>query len=127
MSKEKHGKKSAKIKAVLIIIFAIILISCIGHLTYNFYQQWSQKQDTDSVASDIENAVETAKDRNGEEAAKKVMLEKLAKLKKENNDIIGWLKIADTNINYPVVQTDNNDYYINHNFKKKSNELGSCF
>lgn len=66
MSKEKHSKKSAKTKAVLIIIFAIILISCIGHLTYNFYQQWSQKQDTDSVANDIENAVETAKDKNGE-------------------------------------------------------------
>ncbi len=127
MSKEKHSKKSAKTKAVLIIIFSIILIGSIGYLTYNFYQQWSQKQDTDSVANDIENAVETAKDRNGEEAAKKVMLEKLAELKKENNDIIGWLKIADTNINYPVVQTDNNDYYINHNFKKKSNELGSCF
>lgn len=127
MSKEKHSKKSAKTKAVLIIIFSIILIGSIGYLTYNFYQQWSQKQDTDSVASDIENAVETAKDKNGEEAAKKVMLEKLAELKKENNDIIGWLKIADTNINYPVVQTDNNDYYINHNFKKKSNELGSIF
>lgn len=61
MSKEKHSKKSAKTKAVLIIIFSIILIGSIGYLTYNFYQQWSQKQDTDSVASDIENAVETAK------------------------------------------------------------------
>ncbi len=66
MSKEKHSKKSAKTKAVLIIIFSIILIGSIGYLTYNFYQQWSQKQDTDSVASDIENAVETTKDKNGE-------------------------------------------------------------
>lgn len=66
MSKEKHSKKSAKTKAVLIIIFSIILIGSIGYLTYNFYQQWSQKQDTDSIASDIENAVETAKDKNGE-------------------------------------------------------------
>ena len=66
MSKEKHSKKSAKTKAVLIIIFSIILIGSIGYLKYNFYQQWSQKQDTDSVASDIENAVETTKDKNGE-------------------------------------------------------------
>ena len=69
MSKEKHGKKSAKTKVVLIVIFAIILVGSIGYLTYHFYQQWSQKQDTDSIASDIENAVETAKDKNGEEAS----------------------------------------------------------
>ena len=37
MSKEKHSKKSAKTKAVLIIIFSIILIGSIGYLTYNFY------------------------------------------------------------------------------------------
>ena len=125
MSKEKHRQKSTKM--VLITIFAIILIGSAGYLIYHFYQQWSQKEDTDNIASDIENAIETAKDENGEEAAEKVMLEKLADLKKENNDIVGWIKIEDTNINYPVVQTDNNDYYINHNFKKKYNELGSIF
>lgn len=37
----------------------------------------------------------------------------------KNNDFIGWIKIDGTEINYPVVQGDDNDYYLSHNFKKK--------
>lgn len=43
-----------------------------------------------------------------------------------NKDIIGWLKINDTKINYPIVQ-DTNLYYINHTFEKKYNINGSIF
>ena len=127
MSKEKYKQKTDKIRAIIITILVIILIGSIGYLTYHFYQQWSQKQEIDNVVNDIENAIEDVKNENTEKSIEDVMKEKLAELKKENKDIIGWLKIADTNINYPVVQTDNNDYYINHNFKKKYNELGSIF
>ena len=54
------------------------------------------------------------------------MLE-LEELKKENDDIIGWLEINDTNINYPVLQGDDNDYYIDHNYKKEWSSAGSLF
>jgi len=49
------------------------------------------------------------------------------KIKKINPDTVGWIKINGTNINYPVVQTDNNDYYLNHSFDKSSNEAGWVF
>ena len=39
---------------------------------------------------------------------------KVAELKKTNNDIIGWIEIAGTNINYPVLQGQDNEYYLNH-------------
>ena len=45
-------------------------------------------------------------------------------LLKENSDTVGWIIVNDTNINYPVVQTDNNDYYLNHAFDKTSNNAG---
>lgn len=48
-------------------------------------------------------------------------------LKKENNDVVGWIKIEGTNINYPFVQTNNNDYYLNHSFDKKKNSAGWVF
>ena len=35
-------------------------------------------------------------------------------LEKVNSDIKGWIKVNGTNINYPFVQTNNNDYYLNH-------------
>ena len=48
-------------------------------------------------------------------------------LKKENKDTIGWIQVMGTNINYPIVQTDNNDYYLTHSFKKKANLGGWIF
>ena len=34
-------------------------------------------------------------------------------LQKINPDVIGWIRVNDTNINYPLVQTDNDDTYMN--------------
>ena len=48
-------------------------------------------------------------------------------LKQKNSDTIGWINVNNTNINYPIVQTDNNDYYLNHSFDKSSNEAGWVF
>ncbi len=48
-------------------------------------------------------------------------------LKKKNNDTVGWIKVEGTNINYPVVQTTNNEYYLNHSYDKTSNKAGWVF
>lgn len=45
-------------------------------------------------------------------------------LKIENSDTIGWIQINNTNINYPIVKTDNNEYYLKHQFDKKKNGAG---
>lgn len=47
-----------------------------------------------------------------------------SKLKLKNNEIIGWINVNNTNINYPFVQTDNNEFYLNHSFDKTYNEAG---
>lgn len=41
-----------------------------------------------------------------------------------NHDLVGWLYIDDTNIDYPVVQTDDGKYYLTHDFYGKSNANG---
>lgn len=48
-------------------------------------------------------------------------------LKNINNDTVAWLYVGGTNVNYPVVQTNNNDYYLNHSFDKTSNKAGWLF
>lgn len=44
-----------------------------------------------------------------------------------NNDYMGWLKIAGTQVDYPFVRGQDNQFYLDHDFNKKSNELGAIF
>ena len=44
-----------------------------------------------------------------------------------NKKLIGWVKIDDTYIDYPVLQTSSNDYYLNHNFDQEEDKNGSIF
>lgn len=48
-------------------------------------------------------------------------------LKKINSDTVGYLSIDGVDINYPVVEGDNNDYYLNHSFDKTKNVAGWIF
>ena len=48
-------------------------------------------------------------------------------LLKQNKDTVGWLIVNNTNINYPVVQTTNNDYYLTHAFDRSKNYAGWVF
>ena len=50
-----------------------------------------------------------------------------AKLKLQNSDTVAWLKVSGTDIDYPVVRTSNNDYYLSHDFDKKPNQTGWVF
>ena len=51
----------------------------------------------------------------------------LEEFQKQNSDIVGWIEIENTNINYPVLQTSDNSYYMNHNYKKEESKNGSIF
>lgn len=44
-----------------------------------------------------------------------------------NPQIIGWISVDGTKLNNPILQADNNDYYLNHNFKNKESRAGSVF
>ena len=44
-----------------------------------------------------------------------------------NPDIVGWIEVEETNINYPILQADNNDYYLNRNYLKEESRAGSIF
>ncbi len=45
----------------------------------------------------------------------------------QNDDLVGWIKVPNTEINHPVVQYMNNDYYLNHSFEKKYDFRGAIF
>lgn len=46
---------------------------------------------------------------------------------KINEDYKMWLEVPNTNIDYPVVQGEDNDFYLNHDFNKKESSSGAIF
>lgn len=48
-------------------------------------------------------------------------------LKEKNNETVAWIQVNGTNINYPVVRTSDNDFYLTHSFNKSWNEAGWVF
>ena len=48
-------------------------------------------------------------------------------LLQKNNETVAWLKVNNTNVNYSVVQTNDNEYYLKHDFNKNSNIGGWIF
>ena len=45
----------------------------------------------------------------------------------KNSDTVGWIQVKGTNINYPIVKTTDNNFYLNHAFDKSKNEAGWVF
>ncbi len=51
----------------------------------------------------------------------------LTALREVNPDIIGWILVPETRINYPIMYAEDNDYYLNHTWEKEANAVGSIF
>lgn len=48
-------------------------------------------------------------------------------LKEKNNDTVAWIKVPNTLINYPIVQREDNKFYLKNDFYKKQNIYGWIF
>lgn len=48
-------------------------------------------------------------------------------LREVNSDVLGWILIPGTKISYPIVQGDDNSYYLNHTWKKWNSAVGAIF
>lgn len=50
-----------------------------------------------------------------------------AALREVNSDVLGWILIPNTVISYPLVQGDDNQYYLKHTWKKWTSAVGAIF
>ena len=62
-----------------------------------------------------------------EKQPEKEVLDEYKNLVNKYKRLIGWVKVDDTNIDYPVMQTDNNDYYLSHNPDQEADRNGAVF
>ena len=61
-------------------------------------------------------------------ALREARVKAYAKVKEQNPDLVGWVKIEGTKIDYPVLQTvDNPNFYLKHDFDRKSSIYGAPY
>lgn len=89
-------------------------------------QEWERRNDGDAV--DGSDTVENQKPSGNTSASDSSnAVRDLKALKAQNSDFAGWLSIAGTNVDYPVVCSDNTDYYLTHTFNGTKSSLGTLF
>lgn len=113
-------KKKSKGKA----LYTILMILCIGVFIFALYNvvtiMMDYKEIEDYYKITVNEYVEV--DENGI-----ISYVDLAKLVAKNDDVKGWIYIDGTDINYPLLQGPNNDYYLYLNYDEEYSGAGSIY
>lgn len=122
--------------AVLLVVFGISAFK-VGSYILESKQQEAKFDDLAAQMEAAQAAAATATTEPTEEATEEptettegepVMLPGYAELYEQNPDVVGWLKIEGTKLNYPVMQTPHNkDFYLDHDFDKKKSDRGCIY
>ena len=146
MKEKMNNKIKLKWKNIILILMFLILFITLNISIYNIIKWKLDSNKTNEEINTIqENTnIEEVKDNKGTEIikqAKKIPKENpywdyikmnmidvnFDNLKKINSDVVGWIKVNGTNINYPFVQSKDNKYYLTHSFNKSYNNAGWVF
>ena len=120
----KIKKGNLLIGFIQVILIIIIIISL-----YYIYLWYIDNKKTENILNEIYENANVSSDNISVDNDLKIEVENIDfnKLINKNPDTIGWIKVLGTDINYPVVQTNNNDFYLTHSFDKSYNKAGWIF
>ncbi len=114
-------KKSKVVTVIIDIILISIILFCtykIGIWLYDNYKSSQVKKEYKNIQEKIDNS-------NMNKIKKNEI--NISELKLKNKDTVGWLKVNNTKISYPIVKTTDNEYYLNRSFDKTNNSAGWPF
>ncbi len=122
-----------KYTKIICMIAAVCLLGTAAFCGFRIYSHYAHESKQEEVFEKIAEVVEQAQTGESETAdvlltEEETVLAEYGELYLQNTDMVGWLSIAGTNINYPVMQTQNNpNYYLKHNFEKEYSDLGTPY
>ena len=138
LKKGKHSRNTARTKAAGIAVISLcgLLALGSGFLIVRDLSQYAESAGTyNGLAKHVEVPEQAgepeepgAEEETGREDSSAVLpVVDFEALRENGPDIIGWLNLPDTAINYPVTQTDNNEYYLHHLYDGTYNKVGCLF
>lgn len=139
---EKEARRILSLKErrrrLLMSVCAVVAAVCLGYFAYYYSMYYKSRQEFDQLSQlkdqDISAIPQQTVTLQGEDDEEIVLtvLDEYKTLYNKNKSLIGWLKIADTNgegtfIDYPVMQSQDQEYYLTHNFYQEYDKNGSIF
>ena len=131
----KELQKAEKLRKRIMILASIVAAASLGYFFVYYYFSARTNMDYDQLASlkgSEALSSGTQQEQNTFSLHKSSVrlpdiLPEYETLYNKNKKLIGWLKIDDTNIDYPVMQTSDNTYYLDHNYNQEYDKNGSIF
>lgn len=132
---QEELKKQEKRRKLMILVCSVAAVGCLGYFglyswhtyrTGNAYKQLNELKNQPVIAADVTPPPGPLFTLDEEQEPKEV-LDEYKNLLFKNKRLIGWVKIDDTNIDYPVVQTSDNEYYLTHNMEQEYDKNGTIF
>ncbi len=141
---QKHAFKQLNVNLLRLCMVMIIFV-CVGFVSTEHYLFEKDKESIQEIENEYEEVFEKIEEVVPSEIVEEVPTEEVIEqpqtptyvspyyqsysqvineLKNINPDTIGWIKVNNTNVNYPVVKSTDNSYYLNHSFDKSSNSFG---
>lgn len=141
--KQKHIFKQLNIN-LLRLCMVMIIFACVGFVSTEQYLLNKDKTKTEEITKQYESVIDVPVVEEEKVVEEPVVNEaspevttpsyvspyyktyshNFEELKNINSDTVGWITVNNTKVNYPVVKSNNNDYYLNHSFDKSQNSFG---
>lgn len=107
------------------IVYTIITILLISLVLISSYLIFKEKKQNEKQENTFEDLIEIVEENIENQEERKIDINKLYE---ENKDIVGWLKIDNTTINYPIMQNINDpNYYLHRDFYKNYSSYGTPY
>ncbi len=104
---ERSNKRGARI--LLIIVAVVLIVFGAAYSGYYMYSQYSASQESEQYTQVQVTEAETGKDKKVKNPVN------FKKLQKQNEDIYAWIKVPETKVDYPIVQSPSSDeFYLKH-------------
>ncbi len=126
-------KKKERLRKLLVIAASLVAVGCFTYFgVYYYFSARTNAEYTELAALKGSDTLVTNQKKNEFSLHKQTIkmpdvLDEYKTLYEKNKKLIGWLKIDDTIIDYPVMQTGDNEYYLDHNFNQEYDKNGSLF
>lgn len=123
----KHSKENNKKRKFPFfrLISVIIIVICAVYI-WNWIKENQHSEEIMEVAREAITINNEENSENTEDTASNITVD-FDKLRKTNPDVVGWIIVNNTNIDYPVVQTTDNSFYLSHSLDKEYNAAGWPF